>query len=136
MLILSTFDTDAYVYAGFRAGASGFLLKTVEPVDLVHAVRTVARGDSLLAPTITRRLVEEFTRRPLPTDGTPEQLSELTERELDVLRTLAKGLSNCEAPPSPHETIATRDHRHTRPSPHEDGETGRGTVPVFQPTRV
>jgi DNA-binding NarL/FixJ family response regulator len=95
VLILTTFDLDEYVYAAIRAGASGFLLKDAPPDDLIHAIRVVARGEALLAPTVTRRLIEEFASRPEP-DGAPEGMDELTERELEVLRSLAAGLSNAE----------------------------------------
>ncbi len=95
VLILTTFDLDEYVYAAIRAGASGFLLKDAPPDDLIHAIRVVARGEALLAPTVTRRLIEEFASRPEP-DGAPEGMDELTERELEVLQSLAAGLSNAE----------------------------------------
>jgi DNA-binding NarL/FixJ family response regulator len=96
VLILTTFDLDEYVYEAMRSGASGFLLKTVRPRQLADAVRTVAEGEALLAPSVTRRLVEEFVRLPAPGQGVPAQLSELTERELDVLRLIAAGKSNAE----------------------------------------
>lgn len=95
VLILTTFDLDEYVYAAIRAGASGFLLKDAPPDDLIHAIRVVARGEALLAPTVTRRLIEEFASRPQP-EAQPEGMGELTERELEVLRRLAAGLSNAE----------------------------------------
>ncbi len=95
VLILTTFDLDEYVYAAIRAGASGFLLKDAPPDDLIHAIRVVARGEALLAPTVTRRLIEEFAARPEP-DAAPEGMDELTEREIEVLRSLAAGLSNAE----------------------------------------
>lgn len=95
VLILTTFDLDEYVYAAIRAGASGFLLKDAPPDDLIHAIRVVARGEALLAPTVTRRLIEEFASRPEP-DAQPGGMGELTERELEVLRSLAAGLSNAE----------------------------------------
>ena len=95
VLILTTFDLDDYVYAAIRAGASGFLLKDAPPDDLIHAIRVVARGEALLAPTVTRRLIEEFASRPEP-EAQPEGMGELTERELEVLRSLAAGLSNAE----------------------------------------
>ena len=96
VLILTTFDLDEYVYEAMRAGASGFLLKTVRPQQLAAAVRDVAHGDALLAPAITRRLVEAFVHRPAPGSGVPTGLVELTPRELDVLRLIAQGLSNAE----------------------------------------
>ena len=96
VLMLTTFDLDDYVYEALRAGASGFLLKDIDPPDLVRAVRAVDAGDSLLAPTITRRLIEQYTRLPRPGADLPAGLAELTARELEVLRELARGLSNSE----------------------------------------
>jgi DNA-binding NarL/FixJ family response regulator len=96
VLILTTFDLDEYVYEAMKAGASGFLLKDVRPEQLAEAVRVVACGEALLAPAITRRLVEEFVRRPPPGSRAPVALSDLTERELEVLRLVATGLSNAE----------------------------------------
>lgn len=96
VLVLTTFDLDEYVYEAMRAGASGFLLKTAPPAELAGAVRSVARGDVLLAPAITSRLIEEFVRRPHPGEAVPRTLNELTERELEVLRMVAKGMSNAE----------------------------------------
>jgi DNA-binding NarL/FixJ family response regulator len=96
VLILTTFDLDEYVYEAMLSGASGFLLKSVRPRQLADAVRTVAEGESLLAPSITRRLVEEFVRLPRPGQTTPEALAGLTEREIDVLRLIAGGKSNAE----------------------------------------
>jgi len=96
VLMLTTFDLDEYVYRAMRAGASGFLLKDATREQLAAAVRTVAAGESLLAPTITRRLIEDFCKRPPPTAGLPDAVSHLSERELDVLRLLARGLSNAE----------------------------------------
>jgi DNA-binding NarL/FixJ family response regulator len=94
VLMLTTFDLDEYVYDALRAGASGFLLKDVRPEQLADAVRAVATGDTLLAPAITRRLVEQYLRRPPPGARTPLGLGELTDRELDVLRLVARGRSN------------------------------------------
>ena len=93
VLVLTTFDLDEYVYDAIRAGASGFLLKDVRPRDLAHAVRTVAAGDSLVAPAVTRRLLEQFTRRP-PPGRKADRLSTLTERETEVLGLMARGWSN------------------------------------------
>ncbi len=96
VLMLTTFDMNEYVYEAMKSGASGFLLKDVRPEELADAVRTVAAGDALLAPSITRRLIEEYVRRPPPGQGRPPELAELTERELEVLQLIAKGLSNAE----------------------------------------
>jgi DNA-binding NarL/FixJ family response regulator len=96
VLMLTTFDLEDYVYAALRAGASGFLLKDAPAEQLVAAVEVVARGDALLAPQVTRLLIEEVARRPaLQADAVPG-LDRLTERELDVLRLMARGLSNGE----------------------------------------
>ena len=96
VLVLTTFDEDRVVYDALKAGASGFLLKTAPPAQLVDAVRTVAAGEALLAPTITRRLVEDFVRRPPPGEVAPERLQALTEREREVLALIAAGRSNPE----------------------------------------
>ena len=96
MLILTTFDHDEYVYEAMRAGASGFLLKTVRPRQLAAAVRDIAAGDALLAPDITRRLIEQFVHRPPPGTTLPPALGQLTPREIDVLRLIARGQSNAE----------------------------------------
>jgi DNA-binding NarL/FixJ family response regulator len=98
VLVLTTFDLDEYVLEALSSGASGFLLKTTPAASLVSAVRACAAGEMLLAPSVTRRLVETYVRQPsLPADGgVPPQLRDLTERELEVLRALARGLSNVE----------------------------------------
>jgi DNA-binding NarL/FixJ family response regulator len=95
VLVLTTFDLDEYVYEAMKAGASGFLLKSVPASQLADAVRTVAAGDALLSPEITRRLIEQYVRRPRPSAETAG-LSELTERELEVLKLVARGRSNAE----------------------------------------
>jgi DNA-binding NarL/FixJ family response regulator len=94
VLVLTTFDMNEYVYEAMKSGASGFLLKDVRPEQLADAVRTVALGDALLAPQITRRLIEEFVRRPAPGAGPAAGLDGLTDRESEVLRLIARGLSN------------------------------------------
>jgi DNA-binding NarL/FixJ family response regulator len=95
VLILTTFDLDEYVYEALRAGASGFLLKDAGADELLHAVRVVAAGDALLAPSITRRLIEDYALRPAKRKQ-PPALADLTARELEVLRLLARGLSNAD----------------------------------------
>jgi len=95
-LMLTTFDLDEYVYEALRAGASGFLLKTASPGDLATAVRAVHGGEMLFSPIVTRRLVESYVRRPPASQTRPPALAPLTERELDVFRAIARGLSNAE----------------------------------------
>ncbi len=95
VLMLTTFDEDEYVYLALQAGASGFLLKSVPPEQLLHGIRVCAAGEALLAPAITRRLIEQFVAAPLPA-AVPQRLAELTTREVDVLRLVARGLSNAE----------------------------------------
>jgi DNA-binding NarL/FixJ family response regulator len=95
VLVLTTFDLNEYVYEALRAGASGFLLKDAPADQLVTAIRVVAAGEALLAPSITRRLIEEFARRP-PSNARPAELEALSPRELEVLRLVARGLSNAE----------------------------------------
>ena len=94
ILILTTFDHDEYVYEALCAGASGFVLKDDPPEQLLDAIRIVARGEALLSPAVTKRVIKQFTRIPRPEP--PRQLEELTERELDVFRLIARGLSNAE----------------------------------------
>ena len=97
VVMLTTFDMDEYVYDALRAGASGFLLKDVPPEQLVAGIRAVALGDALLAPSVTRRVIEEFVRRPPPSARKlPPEVAQLTARELEVLKLVAKGLSNAE----------------------------------------
>ena len=95
-LILTTFDDDELIIGGLQAGARGFLLKDAPPEELVRAIRVVAAGDALLAPSVTRRLLEEFASRPDPQSAPPAEVSALTPRELEVLRLMARGLTNAE----------------------------------------
>jgi DNA-binding NarL/FixJ family response regulator len=106
VLILTTFDLDDYVYAALRAGASGFLLKDTPPADLLTAIEVVAAGEALLAPTVTRRLIAEFSRRPEPSTR-PVGLSGITDREREVLLLIARGLSNTEIATHLHLGLAT-----------------------------
>jgi DNA-binding NarL/FixJ family response regulator len=96
ILVLTTFDLDEYVYSALRAGASGFLLKDTPPAQLLDAVRVVASGEALLAPTITRRLIAEFVRRPEPARRPTRTLAGITDREREVLTLIARGLCNSE----------------------------------------
>jgi DNA-binding NarL/FixJ family response regulator len=94
ILVLTTFDLDEYVYEALRAGASGFVLKDDSPEQLLAAIRTVAGGDALLSPTITKRVIQKFARMPRP--APPKELDDLSEREFEVFRLIAQGLSNAE----------------------------------------
>ncbi len=96
VLMVTTFDDDESLYEALRAGAGGFLLKNAPPEQLVEAVRTVAAGEGLLSPAVTRRVIEEFARRSPRESSQPDSVAELTERELEVLRLMARGLSNAE----------------------------------------
>ncbi len=96
VLVLTTFDLDEYVYAAVRAGASGYLLKDTPPQELLAALRIIAEGNALLSPSVTRRLIEEFARQPEAEPIDEARLGDLTDRELEVLRLLAGGLSNRE----------------------------------------
>jgi DNA-binding NarL/FixJ family response regulator len=107
VLILTTFDLDDYVYAALRAGASGFLLKDVQPTELLAGVRHIAAGDGLLAPTVTRRLIEKFSRLPEPGKAPAGHLGALTDREREVLLLVATGLSNLELAAHLHLSMAT-----------------------------
>jgi len=107
VIMLTTFDLDEYVYAALRAGASGFLLKDVSPEQLIASVRMVATGDALLAPSITRRLIERFVRRDAAAGVAPRALSSLTAREREVLTLIARGLNNSELAEQLHLSEAT-----------------------------
>ena len=96
VIILTTYELDEYVFDALAAGASAFLLKAAPPEDLIKAIRVVASGDALLAPSVTRRLIEEFAKRPEPAARKAKQLEVLTDRERDVLREVARGLTNAE----------------------------------------
>jgi DNA-binding NarL/FixJ family response regulator len=96
VIVLTTFDLDDYVYEAIRAGASGFLLKSAPPQQLIAGIRTVMAGDALLAPEITRRLLDRFVARPPRPTGIPPDFADLSERELEVLRLIADGRSNAE----------------------------------------
>jgi DNA-binding NarL/FixJ family response regulator len=107
VLILTTFDLDEYVFAALRAGASGFLLKDTRPADLLDAIRVVAAGDALLAPAVTRRLIEEFTKRPESRQLPAAVIDEITEREREVLTLVGLGLSNTEIAVRLHVSLST-----------------------------
>jgi DNA-binding NarL/FixJ family response regulator len=96
VVILTTFDLDEYVYGALRAGASGFLVKDTEPIELIHGVRVVARGDALLAPSVTRRLISEFAAQSRQPPADPALVAVLTDREREVMALVAEGLSNDE----------------------------------------
>ncbi len=95
-MILTTYELDEYVFDALAAGASGFLLKAAPPEQLIHAIEVVAAGNALLDPSVTRRLIEEFAKRPEPALKRPKELSSLTEREREVLLELARGFMNAE----------------------------------------
>jgi DNA-binding NarL/FixJ family response regulator len=96
VVILTTFELDEYVFDALAAGASAFLLKAAPPEDLIRAIRVVAQGDALLAPSITKRLIEEFAKRPEPATNKSNQLQTLTDREREVMKEVARGLTNAE----------------------------------------
>jgi DNA-binding NarL/FixJ family response regulator len=102
VVILTTYELDEYVFDALAAGASAFLLKAAPPEELIHAIRVVAAGDALLAPSVTKRLIEEFAKRPKPAASKAKQLETLTERERDVLMEVARGLTNAEIAQSLH----------------------------------
>ncbi|HEV7979187.1 response regulator transcription factor [Amycolatopsis sp.] len=107
VLILTTFDLDAYVFSALRGGASGFLLKDTPPTELLTAIKVIADGDGLLAPSVTRRLIAEFSRRPEPATTPARALGGVTEREREVLGLVARGLSNTEIAAHLHLSLAT-----------------------------
>jgi DNA-binding NarL/FixJ family response regulator len=96
VIVLTTFELDEYVFEALRAGASGFLVKHTQPTDLVRAIREVARGEALLSPSVTRRLIAEFCARPVRPELVPPQMAALTEREREIVALVAQGLTNDE----------------------------------------
>jgi DNA-binding NarL/FixJ family response regulator len=104
---LTTYDLDEYIYAALRAGASGFVLKDSPPADILTAIRLVARGEALLAPSVTRRLIAEFARRPEPAHSPASTLDGITSREREVLTLIGRGLSNAEIAQHLHISHAT-----------------------------
>ncbi|HKF78033.1 MAG TPA: response regulator transcription factor [Candidatus Dormibacteraeota bacterium] len=107
VVIVTTYELDEYVFDALEAGASAFLLKHAPPAELIRAIEVVAAGNALLAPSVTRRLIEEFGRRPRPVTVRPPRLAELTEREVQVLGQVARGLSNAEIASALHVSEAT-----------------------------
>jgi DNA-binding NarL/FixJ family response regulator len=107
ILMLTTFDLDEYVFEAIRAGASGFLLKDTPPSELLSAIRVIAGGDALLAPSVTRRLIAEFASRPASPVASSDELATLTDRELEVLKAVANGKSNAEIAQELHMSVAT-----------------------------
>lgn len=107
ILMLTTFDKDRYLYDAIKAGASGFMLKSAPPEQLIAAIHVVAAGEALLAPELTKRLLDDFTRRPPPGQATAPELEELTDRELEVLRLIAQGLTNHEIAETTHVSVST-----------------------------
>jgi DNA-binding NarL/FixJ family response regulator len=107
ILILTMFDLDSYVFSALRAGAAGFLLKDTPPADLLNAIHVIAAGEALLAPTVTRRLIAEFARRPEPGRPLARRLDGVTDRERQVLTLIARGLSNTEISEHLHLSLAT-----------------------------
>jgi DNA-binding NarL/FixJ family response regulator len=107
VLILTTFDLDEYVYAALRAGASGFLLKDTRPPEMLAAIRVIAQGDALLAPSVTRRLISDFAKSEIKTSGTSSEIDTLTDREREVFTLVSEGKSNQEIANSLHMSTAT-----------------------------